>query len=78
MRMEEAGFIKRKRMDHDHRRVTVTITPATKKLAKNMEPIIERQYAELEKLVGVKQLQQVYDALDTLLQNLGYPEELAK
>ncbi len=76
MRMEEAGFIKRKRMPHDQRRVTVTITPATKKLGKSMEPIIERQYAELEKLVGVKQLQQVYDALDTLLQNLGYPEEI--
>lgn len=75
MRMEDAGFIKRKRMEHDQRRVTVTITPATRKLAKSMEPIIERQYADLEKLVGVKQLQQVYDALDTLLQNLGYPEE---
>lgn len=78
MRMEEAGFIKRKRMAHDQRRVTVTITPATRKLGKSMEPIIERQYAELEKLVGVKQLQQVYDALDTLLQNLEYHEEVAK
>jgi DNA-binding MarR family transcriptional regulator len=76
MRMEEAGFIKRTRMDHDQRRVTVTVTAATRKLGKSMEPIIERQYADLEKLVGVKQLQQVYDALDTLLQNLGHPAEV--
>ena len=37
-------------------------------------PFIEREYLKLEKLVGVKQLQQVYDALDTLQKNLGIPE----
>jgi homoprotocatechuate degradation regulator HpaR len=74
MRMEEAGWIKRERMEHDQRRVTVTVTAATKKLGKSMAPMIEREYLKLEKLVGVKQLQQVYDALDTLQKNLGNPE----
>ena len=71
MRMEEAGLIKRERMPHDQRRVKVTITANTKKLGKRIAPMIEREYQELEKRVGVKQLQQVYDALDTLHKNLG-------
>ncbi|BDU55948.1 homoprotocatechuate degradation operon regulator, HpaR [Limnohabitans sp. TEGF004] len=76
MRMEEAGLIKRERMEHDQRRVKVTVTAATKKLGKSIAPIIEREYLELEKKVGVKQLQQVYDTLDTLLQNLDSHEEI--
>ena len=76
MRMEEAGWIQRERMEHDQRRVKVTVTAATKKLGKSIAPIIEREYLELEKKVGVKQLQQVYDTLDTLLQNLDSHEEI--
>ncbi len=75
MRMEEAGLIKRERMEHDQRRVKVTVTASTKKLGKSMASTIEREYLELEKLVGVKQLQQVYDALDMLQQNLGRQEK---
>ena len=76
-RMEEAGWIQRERMEHDQRRVKVTVTAATKKLGKSMAPMIEREYLELENKVGVKQLQQVYDALDTLLQHLDAPEEIS-
>lgn len=76
MRMEEAGLIKRERMEHDQRRVKVTVTAATKKLGKSIAPIIEREYLELEKKVGVKQLQQVYDTLDTLLQKLDSHEAI--
>jgi homoprotocatechuate degradation regulator HpaR len=74
-RMEEAGLLKRERMDHDQRRVRVTLTARSKKLGKSMAPVIERQYAELEDLVGLKSLQQVYDVLDVLLQRLGLPDE---
>lgn len=74
MRMEEAGLIKRERMEHDQRRVKVTVTATTKKLGKSIALIVEREYLALEKLVGVKQLQQVYDVLDTLLQNLEAPD----
>ena len=73
MRMEEAGWIQRERMEHDQRRVKVTVTAATKKLGKSMAPIIEREYLALEKQVGVKQLQQVYDTLEVLLHNLDRP-----
>ena len=77
MRMEEAGLIKRERMPHDQRRVKVTITANTKKLGRRIAPMIEREYLELEKRVGIRQLQQVYDALDTLQKNLGDPDKSA-
>jgi homoprotocatechuate degradation regulator HpaR len=76
MRMEEAGLIERERMEHDQRRVKVSLTASAKKLGKNMTPVIELQYAELEKMVGVQRLQQVYDVLDILLKRLGYASEL--
>jgi homoprotocatechuate degradation regulator HpaR len=69
-RMEEAGWINRERMGHDQRRVKVTLTPQAQALGERMTPRVEQQYAELEALVGVQALQQVYDALDTLLQRL--------
>jgi len=72
MRMEEAGLIERERMDHDQRRVNVTLTATARKLGRSVTPAIEMQYLELEKMVGVQPLQQVYDVLDTLLQRLGY------
>ena len=70
-RMEEAGLIDRERMDHDQRRVRVTLTDQSKAIGERMSPIVEQQYAELEVLVGVQALQQVYDVLDTLLQRLA-------
>ncbi|MEO6273207.1 MAG: homoprotocatechuate degradation operon regulator HpaR [Rhodoferax sp.] len=76
MRMEESGLIERKRMDHDQRRVEVTLTARAKKLGKSMAPVIEHQYEELEVLVGVNALQQVYDVLDVLLQRLGCPDDV--
>ena len=69
-RMEEAGWIDRERMGHDQRRVKVTLTSQARELGERMTPLVERQYAELEALVGVGALQQVYDVLDNLLQRL--------
>jgi homoprotocatechuate degradation regulator HpaR len=68
MRMEEAGLITRARMDHDQRRLRVTLTARAKKLGKSLGPVIEKKYAEIEARVGVEQLQQIYDVLDVLLQ----------
>lgn len=70
-RMEEAGWIERARMAHDQRRVTVTLTARAHALGASMAPLVEQQYQALEQLVGVAELQQVYDALDTLLEKLG-------
>ena len=70
-RMEEAGLINRERMGHDQRRVKVTLTTQARDMGQRMAPVVEQQYADLEQLVGVDALQQVYDVLDTLLQRLS-------
>lgn len=46
MRMEEAGWIKRERMEHDQRRVTVTA--ATEKLGKSMAPLLNANTSSLK------------------------------
>ena len=72
-RMEEAGWIHRERMGHDQRRVRVSLTTQAQALGERMAPLVDRQYAELEALVGTQALQRVYDVLDTLLQRLDTP-----
>ncbi len=71
MRMEDAGLIARARMDHDQRRVSVTLTSKAKSIGQRLAPMIEKKYKELESVVGVAQLQQIYDVLDGLLQHNG-------
>lgn len=69
-RMEEAGLVQRERMEHDQRRVTVTLTLRARTIGENMTALVEQQYAHLEDVVGVDLLLQVYDVLDKLLQRL--------
>ena len=71
-RMEEAGLVERERMADDQRRVSVCATARSRQLGRRMIPAIEDRYAEIEKKVGVKTLQQAYDVLDQLLAPLGY------
>jgi homoprotocatechuate degradation regulator HpaR len=72
VRMEEAGLVDRERMEGDQRRVRVSATARSRQLGRRMIPAIEERYASIEKLVGVKTLQQAYDVLDALLAPLGY------
>ena len=69
-RMEEAGLVQRERMEHDQRRVTVTLTLRARTIGESMTALVEQQYAHLEDVVGVDLLLQVYDVLDKLLQRL--------
>jgi homoprotocatechuate degradation regulator HpaR len=66
-RMEETGLIARMRMAHDQRRVQVSLTPRSAQIAHELVPRIEARYASLERTLGVKAMQEVYDALDALL-----------
>src|SRR5271170_5854574 len=51
-RMEELGYIRRKRLDHDQRRVRVSLTPRSRALAARMAPQIEAAYREIEAMMG--------------------------
>ena len=70
VRMEEAGMVQRERMDHDQRRLKVTLSARGRQLARRIAPGVEHRYEALERLVGVKPLTEVYDVLDTLLSKL--------
>ena len=66
-RMEELGLIKRKRLDHDQRRLRVSLTPRRRALAARMAPQIEATYRHIEALIGTEFSTRFYAALDELI-----------
>jgi homoprotocatechuate degradation regulator HpaR len=70
VRMEELGFVTRERMDHDQRRLLVSLTSRSRGMAARMAPQVEAAYAELEGLVGAPLLQRLYAVLDELVETL--------
>jgi len=67
VRMEETGLVTRARMAHDQRRVRVSLTPKSRRIAAKLVPLIEQRYEVLERALGLRSIQEVYDALDALL-----------
>ena len=66
-RMEETGLVTRERMAHDQRRVKVSLTARSRRTAQKLIPLIEQRYEVLEQALGLRSIQEVYDALDALL-----------
>src|SRR6202021_455104 len=66
-RMEELGYIRRKRLDHDQRRLRVSLTPRSRALAARMAPQIEATYRRIEALIGMEFSASFYRALDELI-----------
>jgi homoprotocatechuate degradation regulator HpaR len=74
-RMDDMGLVKRARLDHDQRRLLVSLTPKSRSLAAKMTPQIEATYAELEARLGDKFTKDLYATLDGLIEVLGTPPE---
>ena len=66
-RLEETGLVTRARMAHDQRRVRVALTAKGRRVAAKLVPMIEQRYEALERALGLRSIQEVYDALDELL-----------
>jgi homoprotocatechuate degradation regulator HpaR len=66
-RMEELGYIKRKRLDHDQRRQRVSLTPRSRTLSARMAPQIEATYRDIESVIGLEFSTRFYGALDELI-----------
>ncbi|MBS0580508.1 MAG: homoprotocatechuate degradation operon regulator HpaR [Proteobacteria bacterium] len=66
-RMEELGLVKRRRLDHDQRRVRVALTPRARAMAARMAPQIEATYRRIEQQVGAQFSGRLQLALDQLL-----------
>jgi homoprotocatechuate degradation regulator HpaR len=66
-RMEELGYIRRKRLDHDQRRVRVSLAPRSRALAARMAPQIEATYRDIEAVIGTRFSARFYRSLDELI-----------
>lgn len=75
-RMEELGLVARKRLDHDQRRVRVSLTARSRALVRQMAPRVEQAYRELELQIGPELVQQMYAVLDQLNARLAQPVDM--
>ena len=70
-RMEELGLVRRERLEHDQRRLKVSLSAKARALAQRMAPEVEATYAAIEARVGADRLQAMYEALDELIALVG-------
>ena len=66
-RMEELGYVRRKRLDHDQRRLRVSLTQRSRALSARMAPLIEATYRDIETVIGAEFSVSFYRALDELI-----------
>jgi homoprotocatechuate degradation regulator HpaR len=69
-RMQELGFVVRQRLEHDQRRVRVSLTPRARTLAARMAPQIDATYQRIEALLGADFSARFQQMLDELLATL--------
>lgn len=69
-RMEEMGLVKRRRLEHDQRRVRVALTARSRALAARIAPRIEAVYASVEQRLGTEFCARLYASLDAVIARL--------
>jgi homoprotocatechuate degradation regulator HpaR len=70
-RMDALGLVRRRRFASDARRVGITLTPASRALARKVAPKIESIYLSIEASIGAELITSAYGILDTLIARLG-------
>lgn len=70
-RMDELGLVSRERLEHDQRRLLVSLTAKSRALLVRMAPRVDAAYAEIEDRVGKQRMDDVYRMLDELIARLG-------
>lgn len=76
-RMEELGYVQRQRFANDQRRVLVSPTRKSLRIAAEMAPAIEQLYAELERELGPAFTHRLYDSLAEVIEKLGPADKSA-
>jgi len=69
-RMENFGQVTRRRMDHDRRRLLVSLTPKGRAIAGRVAPAAEAAYRRLESELGKEFVDRLYCVLDELIASL--------
>ena len=72
-RMDELQLVQRERVGHDQRRVLVSLTPASRRLAARMAPQIEAAYRRIEAYIGADVTARFYRTLDELIAMMDEP-----
>ena len=75
-RMEQAGYITRRRVEHDQRRVLVSLTPKSRELAASMAPDIDATYRRIEEKLGTQFSAHFQVVLDQVLEQLPAESEV--
>lgn len=70
-RMQELGLVRRDKVPGDQRRLRISLTARSKRLAAQMAPLIEARYAAMERELGNELIAQLYATLDQLLARLA-------
>jgi homoprotocatechuate degradation regulator HpaR len=76
-RMEQAGYITRRRVEHDQRRVLVSLTPKSRELAAGMATEIDATYRRIEERLGTRFAEHFHVVLDHVLERLPAESEVA-
>jgi homoprotocatechuate degradation regulator HpaR len=69
-RMEQIGYVRRKRLANDQRRVSVSLTTRSRALAARMAPLIDNAYAHIEELLGAEFTEMFHRILDDVIVKL--------
>jgi homoprotocatechuate degradation regulator HpaR len=69
-RMEELGLVERRRLQHDQRRVRVSLTARARALSARMAPLIDATYRRIELKIGEEFTARLQQSLDELLATL--------
>jgi homoprotocatechuate degradation regulator HpaR len=72
-RMEQMGWVRRKRLADDQRRVRVSLTTRSRALAARIAPQVEAVYVRIEERLGKEFSDAIYRALDDLVERLQAP-----
>lgn len=70
-RMADLDLVLRERLDHDQRRVKVSVTAKGQALIAKLAPTIEATYRELESQIGTEFIEHLYATLDEVIAKLG-------
>lgn len=69
--LQSRKLVNRTRSDADQRRVYISLTPKGRELFATVAPHSEAEYARITKLIGASNMQQLYDLLGRLTQDLN-------
>lgn len=74
-RMDDTGWVARKSIAGDQRRVLVSTTAKSRALVARIAPQVDAIYARIEAQLGTDFKRRLYDCLDRLIEDLGEPAD---